>query len=57
MTMKKDDKKNQPKKRFGKVSSKVKSYAKDPFFVKKAEEAKAFMLKAGLPKELVAKHN
>jgi len=32
------------------VSRKVRSYADDPFFVKKAEEAKATIKKIGLPK-------
>jgi len=31
------------------VSDKVKSYADDPYFVKKAEEAKEFIRKVGLP--------
>ncbi len=37
------------------VSSEVKDYSNDPFFVKKAEEAEAFLNKHGLPKELVKK--
>jgi hypothetical protein len=32
------------------VSSKVKSYANEPYFVKKTEEAKATIGKVGLPK-------
>jgi hypothetical protein len=32
------------------VRSEVKSYANDPYFVKKAKEAKEFLRKAGLPK-------
>jgi hypothetical protein len=31
------------------VSKKVKSYENDPFFVKKNEEARAFLQKAGVP--------
>lgn len=38
-----------------KVSKEVDSYADDPFFVKKAEAAKAFIDKHGLPKELLTK--
>ena len=30
-------------------SSKIKDYSKDPFFVKKAKDAKAFLKKHGLP--------
>lgn len=46
-------KKNKPKKRLSvpevKVDKNMKSYANDPFFVKKAQEAKAFIDKHGLP--------
>jgi hypothetical protein len=31
------------------VSKKVKNYEKHPFFVKKKEQAKAFLQKSGLP--------
>ena len=31
------------------VSSRVKSYANDPYFVKKAEDAKEILSKVGLP--------
>jgi hypothetical protein len=31
----------------------TREYANDPFFLKKAADAKAFLLKNGLPKELV----
>lgn len=37
------------------VSSAIKNYEKHPFFVKKKEQAKAFLKKAGLP-PLPAKH-
>lgn len=33
----------------------VKDYGNDPFFVKKANEAKAFLEKNGFPKELLIK--
>ena len=32
------------------INSKVKSYAKDPFFVKKADEAKQTIKRVGLPR-------
>lgn len=35
--------------------AKVKDYGNDPFFVKKAEESKAFLEKHGIPKELLLK--
>jgi hypothetical protein len=38
-----------------KVDAKVKDYGNDPFFVKKAEESKAFLEKHGFPKELLLK--
>lgn len=34
------------------VSDNVKDHSKDPFFVKKAQMAKAFLKTHGLPKEL-----
>jgi len=37
------------------VSAKVGSYEKHPFFVKKKQQAKAFLQKAGLPPILVKK--
>lgn len=37
------------------ISKKVKDYGNDPFFVKKAEESKAFLEKHGFPKELLNK--
>ena len=38
------------------ISDTVGNYGKHPFFVKKAEEAKAFLKATGLPKELAKKH-
>lgn len=38
-----------------KVSKEVGRHADDPFFIKKAEAAKAFLDRHGLPKELLAK--
>ena len=35
----------------GIISDKVGDYANDPYFVKKAEEAREFLKIAGLPKE------
>ena len=37
-------------KEFVNTSNKVKSYAEEPFFMKKAEEAKETLNKVGLPK-------
>ncbi len=37
------------------VSSKVGNYASHPFFVRKANDAKAFLKIAGLPKETIKK--
>lgn len=39
----------------GKRTNKVKDYGNDPFFVKKAEESRAFLEKHGFPKELLPK--
>jgi hypothetical protein len=39
----------------GVVDKSVGSYEKHPFFVKKANEAKALIKKVGLPKELTGK--
>ena len=38
-----------------KISNKVKNYGNDPYFVKKANESKAFLEKHGFPKELLDK--
>lgn len=38
------------------VTDTVGNYEKHPFFVKKAEEAKAFLKTTGMPKELAKKH-
>jgi hypothetical protein len=38
------------------VSDRVGNHENHPFFVKKAERAKAFIEKNGLPKELTEKH-
>ena len=40
------------KKTFAKVDPKVGNYEKHPFFVKKANEAKALLKAVGLPKKL-----
>ena len=37
------------------ISRKVKNYENDPFFVQKADEAKAVLDKYGFPKELLIK--
>ena len=39
----------------GVVDKKIKDYGQHPFFVKKTEEANAFIRKHGLPKELAKK--
>ncbi len=36
-----------------KISNDVKDYGKDPVFVKRADESKAFLEKNGFPKELL----
>lgn len=46
------NKSNSKKKTFAVVDSKVGSYEKHPFFVKKANEAKALLKTVGLPKKL-----
>ncbi len=33
------------------INPNIRDYSKDPFFVKKAERARAFIAKHGLPKE------
>ena len=38
-----------------KISDKVKNYGNNPYFVKKADESKAFLEKHGFPKELLDK--
>jgi hypothetical protein len=38
-----------------KKAKKVKDYGNDPFFIKKAEESRAFLEKNGFPKELLTK--
>ncbi|CAN5472370.1 hypothetical protein BH10BAC4_BH10BAC4_20410 [soil metagenome] len=35
------------------ISDKVKDYGKDPFFVNKAKQSKAFLEKHGFPQELI----
>ena len=40
---------------FGVVDNSVGSYAKHPFFVKKANEMKALIKEVGLPKEITRK--
>ena len=40
------------KRPLGEIDPKVGNYEKHPFFVKKTNEAKAFLNKAGLPKQL-----
>lgn len=37
------------------IDKSMKDYSNDPVFVRKAEEAKAFLKEHGLPKELVEK--
>lgn len=41
------------KKTFAEIDTKVGNYEKHPFFVKKANEAKALLKAVGLPKQLV----
>ena len=50
-------KKKQAKKKVAKSksASKVNDYGNDPFFLKKAEESKAFLEKHGFPKDLLTK--
>lgn len=35
------------------ISSNVKDYSNDPFFIKKADDSKAFLEKHGFPEELM----
>ena len=44
--------KNQPKIN-AIISSEIKDYGNDPFFIKKANESKIFLEKHGFPKELM----
>jgi hypothetical protein len=39
------------------ISDRIGNHENHPFFVKKAERAKAFIEKNGLPKELTRKHS
>ena len=48
----KNKKTSHVKKTLGTVNSKVGNYEKHPFFVKKANEAKALLKAVGLPKKL-----
>jgi hypothetical protein len=49
-------KKNQQKAKINAViSSDVKDYGNDPFFIKKANESKTFLEKHGFPEELLKK--
>ena len=50
-------KKKQAKKKSSKSSriNKVRDFGNDPFFIKKAEESRAFLEKNGFPKELLTK--
>ena len=53
--MPQNDKNNKQSKPVTTVSPTVGDYEKHPFFVKKAEEAKALLQKVGLPEQLTAK--
>ena len=55
MVSKVQDKKSKKKASQLKSSRKVKDYGNDPFFVKKAEESKAFLQSNGFPANLVNK--
>jgi hypothetical protein len=46
-------KKNRKVKINAKISSGVKDYGNDPFFIKKANESKTFLEKHGFPEELL----
>jgi hypothetical protein len=48
-------KNNRSKKASAVIDNNVGSYEKHPFFVKKANEAKAILKKVGLPKKLKSK--
>jgi hypothetical protein len=47
--------KRKPKLKGVTVSSEVKDYSKDPYFVKKTEESKKVLEKYGFPKEMLPK--
>jgi hypothetical protein len=52
VTVKKENKKKSTgKKTFAVIDTKVGSYEKHPFFIKKANEAKALLKAVGLPKK------
>jgi len=53
MPVKSKNKTTSKKKTYAVVDSKVGNYEKHPFFVKKANEAKALLKAVGLPKKLV----
>jgi len=55
MSQTKKKKRKAPKKYLGKLDRSVGDYGNHPFFVKKAEEAKAFLDRVGLPKNLQGK--
>ncbi|MBD0296767.1 MAG: hypothetical protein ICV84_16485 [Flavisolibacter sp.] len=55
MSVTKKNKKATTLKGFAEVDNKVGNYEKHPFFVKKANEAKKFLKRAGLPKDFKAK--
>jgi hypothetical protein len=48
----KNKKRIKNKKTFAEIDTKVGNYEKHPFFVKKANEAKALLKAVGLPKQL-----
>jgi hypothetical protein len=52
-----DDNKKPGKLKTSKIkrAKKVRDYGNDPFFIKKAEESKAFLEKHGFPKDLLTK--
>lgn len=52
-----ESKKTTREKPKAKVSSKVKDYGNDPYFVKKAKESKEFLEKHGFPKDLLIGKN
>ena len=55
MSVTKKDKKTVLPKGSAEVDTKVDNYEKEPFFVKKAAEAKKFLKKVGLPEEFKTK--
>ena len=48
-------KNNSPKKIFGVIDNTVGNYENDPFVIKKTNDAKEFLKKVGLPKNLTKK--